>query len=275
MLDVLSPVKPVHLRFERSFFIRQGIVGGLLGFFCLMIAIFLSHAGWLSKAIPVVFFAPWVYFVVREYRLAAILIDDDGVTRNDGRRFSWSELKAINEAYMRMTSGQPGPLNNVDIVFSTGFARVLPMVLENGWLAVKVLEQRKKQSVPATPPPAADTPTSATSPAVEAPVPASPKPIVGKCRVCGELGDYERGMQTHGREAEDTFLPAAAGRLKCIREVRPGHNRSPVLEQCPECGAYFLYQIVYDYLATGSEDEQILTRLSDEKANEILNGTTQ
>jgi hypothetical protein len=92
----------------------------------------------------------------------------------------------------------------------------------------------------------------------------------GHCSICSQLGDHEFGRQTHGRPEEDTFLPDAARRLENIREIKPGSVRYIWLRQCPECATYYLHRTGYEYLASGSEDEQFLTRLTDEQAAEYL-----
>jgi hypothetical protein len=88
------------------------------------------------------------------------------------------------------------------------------------------------------------------------------------CSICSQLKDHELGLQTHGRPEEDTFLPDVARHLKNIRELKPGSDRYTLLRQCPECETYYIHNVDYEYLATGSEDEQSLTRLTDEKAAE-------
>lgn len=92
----------------------------------------------------------------------------------------------------------------------------------------------------------------------------------GHCGICSQLKDHEFGRQTHGRPEEDSFLPDAARRLENIRELKPGSVRYTWLRQCPECATYYLHRTGYEYLATGSEDEQFLTRLTDEQAAEYL-----
>ena len=93
------------------------------------------------------------------------------------------------------------------------------------------------------------------------------------CPICSQLKDYEFAMQKHGREEEDTQLPAAIGQLVEARDLKPGSSRRMSLERCPVCGAYYLYQTDYEYLANGSEDTQTLTRLSDEEARRYLEQT--
>ena len=94
------------------------------------------------------------------------------------------------------------------------------------------------------------------------------------CSICAQLEDHGFGRQTHGRPEEDTFLPAAARLLENIRELKPGSDRYTWLRRCPECATYYLHRIDYEYLATGSEDEQFLTRLTDEQAAEYLSPPT-
>lgn len=89
------------------------------------------------------------------------------------------------------------------------------------------------------------------------------------CRICSQLRDHESGCQTHGRPEEDTFLPKIRGELKHVRSIRPDDASSPELKRCPLCGTHYLYEDVYEYFATGSEDTQTLRRLSDEEAAKL------
>lgn len=77
-------------------------------------------------------------------------------------------------------------------------------------------------------------------------------------------------MQKYGWPDDDTSLPDAAGKLETIRDLAPGGSRSKLLKRCPQCGTCYLYQTDYEFLAGGSEDEQFLTRLTPEQANERL-----
>jgi hypothetical protein len=167
------------------------------------------------------------------------MVDEEGVTRGDGRRFLWKDLQKVQEVNWIYQNGRQGSLNHVDLLFTQGKARILYQFLENGWEAIQLA--RKK---------------------------AQPKPE--KCPICGDLQHYHLGMQKHGREGEDTFLPPACGKLKTVREgvVLPGEGKGD-LEQCPECEAWFFYRSEYEYLATGSEDSQILMRLSPEEFAKI------
>ena len=86
------------------------------------------------------------------------------------------------------------------------------------------------------------------------------------CSICSQLNEHELGRQTHGRPEEDSSLPDGARHLKNVRELEPGSVRYTWLRQCPECATYYLHRTGYEYLASGSEDEQFLTRLTDEEA---------
>jgi hypothetical protein len=92
-----------------------------------------------------------------------------------------------------------------------------------------------------------------------------------KCRVCSSLLDAEYAFQKYGWPHDNTYMPIASDGLKVVRDFRPYGSRKLQLQQCPECGTYFLYRTDYEYLAGGSEDEEFLTRLTGEQATEYLN----
>ena len=91
------------------------------------------------------------------------------------------------------------------------------------------------------------------------------------CAICSELSEQEHAYQKYGWEQDDTYLPAAASKLEVARDFRPNDSRKLQLKRCPECGTYYLYQTDYEYLVNGSEDEEVLTRLSEEQAAEYRN----
>jgi hypothetical protein len=86
------------------------------------------------------------------------------------------------------------------------------------------------------------------------------------CPLCSSLKDEEYGYQKYGWEEDDTHLPAAARALVLVRDVGSRGSRERQLWRCPACGTYYLYRTDYEYLVNGSEDEQFLTRLTDEQA---------
>jgi len=91
------------------------------------------------------------------------------------------------------------------------------------------------------------------------------------CPVCSSLSDHEYAMQKYGWEQDNTYLPAAAHQLKVVRDLRPNDtSRALQLRQCPACATYYLYHSDYEYLVNGSEDEEMLDRLSAEQARAYL-----
>ena len=95
------------------------------------------------------------------------------------------------------------------------------------------------------------------------------------CRDCGVLRAREFASQKGGWADHDTFLPTAWKRLECVRDFRPGDPRAIQLLRCSGCGAWFLYRAQYEYLAGGSEDEQLIFRLDPSQAEEILAGNLE
>lgn len=91
------------------------------------------------------------------------------------------------------------------------------------------------------------------------------------CSICSKLDDKEYAMQKYGWD-DNTSLPEAANRLVVIFDFKPGSDRKKILEQCNECGTFYLYETDYEYLVNGSEDEESLTRLSGKEAEELLRG---
>ena len=86
------------------------------------------------------------------------------------------------------------------------------------------------------------------------------------CSICSQLRGFHYACQTHGRPDEDTFLPKVAERLRRVKYVKPGSDRYTSLVRCPECGTYYLFEVDWENLATGSEETQSLTRLTAEQA---------
>jgi hypothetical protein len=90
------------------------------------------------------------------------------------------------------------------------------------------------------------------------------------CSICSQLADYESADQKYGHEEGNTYLPAAANSLTVVRDFKPYSNRKLQLQRCPQCETYYLYRTDYEFLVNGSEDEEELTRLTDEEAAEYL-----
>jgi len=255
----------VTTRLRRSYFVRIAIVGVLMVGLGLPLLMGGRQFGMyrLAGAVPVVL---WLYMYGFEYLRGARVLNSEGVTRRDGRCFEWEKLKKVSSNRARLPTGELGALNHVDLIFPRGKVRIFPFTLENAGQVLAFVDRFKE--------PAPNVKPSAQPVAVAKPpqpvvqIPAEPK----RCSICSELGEYHRGFQKGGRPEEDTFLPDAAYQLKVVAETRPGFNRSPVVKRCPECGAWFLYEVEYDFLVGGSEDTQTLSRLTAEQAEKLLKG---
>ena len=91
-----------------------------------------------------------------------------------------------------------------------------------------------------------------------------------QCGTCSGLKDEEYAFLKCGRPESSTTLPAAFKFLKVVRDFKPMSSRALQLRRCPECGAYYLYRSDYEYLTNGTEDEEFLTRLTEEQAAEWI-----
>lgn len=96
------------------------------------------------------------------------------------------------------------------------------------------------------------------------------KPTKETCAICSQLKDKEYAFQKYGSNYPDTYLPVATNELVIRVDKKPNSDRKLQLRQCPLCGTYYLYSTDYEYFAGGSEDEQVLERLSDEEAAKYL-----
>ena len=90
------------------------------------------------------------------------------------------------------------------------------------------------------------------------------------CSICSQLADEHWASQKYGWPENDSYLPAATGKLNVVKDFQPDSDRALQLQRCPECGQCYLYQSDYEYLVNGSEDEQHLTRLSATEAEKWL-----
>lgn len=98
------------------------------------------------------------------------------------------------------------------------------------------------------------------------------------CPTCGPIGDEAwaiwKDCDPEWIGARST-MPVGAGRLIHIAgdENAPG-GRGRALKQCPDCGAWFDWVRSYEFLANGSEDEETLTLIDDERAAEWIARST-
>ncbi len=91
-----------------------------------------------------------------------------------------------------------------------------------------------------------------------------------QCSVCSQLSDIEKAFRKYGNDDLSTSLPPVSEKLVIVKDFRPFDDRKIQLQQCPECGTYYMYRTYYDYYINGSEDEQELTRITDAEASSYL-----
>ncbi len=91
------------------------------------------------------------------------------------------------------------------------------------------------------------------------------------CSICSHFDDWEHALEHVQSEPTDTRLPEAADRLEVVRDII---RHDLQLKQCPECGTYYLYRSIYEFLIGfgGSYDEYFLVRLTDEVAADYREG---
>ena len=101
---------------------------------------------------------------------------------------------------------------------------------------------------------------------------AIPAPARAGCAVCSQLRAVETSFHKWGWEEQDRPLPAAAALLERDEPLDAYDPERRHLRRCPLCGVLYLYESSYEYLANGSEDEEVLTRLTPEQADELRVG---
>ena len=94
-----------------------------------------------------------------------------------------------------------------------------------------------------------------------------------QCNICSSLAEHESAVQKIGRPDDDTYLPVASQDLVVVKGFELHGSRRLQLRRCPQCGTYYKYQTDYTFLVNGTEDEEYLTRLTEEQAAEYLNRT--
>lgn len=82
------------------------------------------------------------------------------------------------------------------------------------------------------------------------------------CAICREIPERSYLLHIPARDESIGGYPAAYVHLRDLIEL----SDQEMIKQCPRCGRLYLDESHYEYLAGGSEDEYILTRLSRQQA---------
>lgn len=91
-----------------------------------------------------------------------------------------------------------------------------------------------------------------------------------RCHICKTLADEEHGYQKGGQPQYNAFIPLVADKLEVVIDFKPHSDRKRILQRCPACKTWYLYESDYEFIVPGSEDEQTLTRITNDQAAEIL-----
>lgn len=157
----MTPMPTLQLQFQAGFYRTWGLITGLTAVLTLVPALLIPGA--LAKLIPLlsllVLLIPY-----REWRHAVRTVDDQGVIRHDGVRLPWHELQRLETVHRVNQWGQPGVLNHLDLYFTRGRARILPMVLDPGYAAIRQIQaHRAAAAAVASPAPSLPSAPTATT----------------------------------------------------------------------------------------------------------------
>jgi len=87
---------------------------------------------------------------------------------------------------------------------------------------------------------------------------------ISECKICSKLADREYAFSKYGSPDSDKEFPKEVCDLICLQSVKD------YIRRCPVCGTFYIYESSYEFLIGGSEDEQILTRLTPDESKEYL-----
>jgi hypothetical protein len=86
------------------------------------------------------------------------------------------------------------------------------------------------------------------------------------CPICSQLRNVETSFYKYAAPEYDRPLPAAAALLKIVQWLEGEDTERYHIRRCPSCASLYTYQLTYEYLVNGSEDEETLTRLAPAEA---------
>lgn len=104
----------------------------------------------------------------------------------------------------------------------------------------------------------------------------TPDPLIplADCSICSQLDDIETSFYKYGWDDMDIPLPPVASRLVILNDPSEPDPQNRHTRRCPECGTFYRYQQSYEYIVNGSEDEEVLTRLTPAEARRFFDDET-
>ncbi len=95
-----------------------------------------------------------------------------------------------------------------------------------------------------------------------------------QCEICSELGGVERSFEKYGWPDNTQSLPSPVSRLELAENIEGYDKERHHVKRCPICGTFYQYDLTYEYLVGGSEDEETLKRLTPTEARRFLDDET-
>ncbi len=93
---------------------------------------------------------------------------------------------------------------------------------------------------------------------------------IAECEICSALQDVETSFSKWGWDELARPLPIAASRLAPVEDTTTYDKERHHVRRCPICGTFYQYDQSYEYLVNGSEDEEVLTRLTPSQVRRFL-----
>lgn len=90
------------------------------------------------------------------------------------------------------------------------------------------------------------------------------------CPICSQLKDVQTSFYKYAAPEYDIPLPAAAAQLVVVKDLTLQDVENHHVRCCPQCGTLYRYDVSYEYLVNGSEDEERLERLQAVDAVEYI-----
>lgn len=95
-----------------------------------------------------------------------------------------------------------------------------------------------------------------------------------QCEICSELSGVERSFEKYGWPGDTQRLPSPVSRLEPAESTEGYNNERHHVKRCPLCGTFYKYDLTYEYLVNGSEDEETLKRLTPTESRRFLDDKT-
>ena len=90
------------------------------------------------------------------------------------------------------------------------------------------------------------------------------------CPICSQLGDVHISFYKYAAPEYDRPLPEASQKLVILPTLGASDPEKEHVRRCPQCGRLYHYAFSYEYLVNGSEDEEVLTRMTPDQEKRLF-----